>query len=738
MSTGMSGRKKIFIIDDGKLKQEMAKKALIGTYDVIIASSGKEAFGMFENFEGFKNKTPDLILLDVEMPEMDGYEVIQELKASEKLQDIPVIFLTAKTDAAAELYGLSLGAVDYITIPFSPPLLLKRLELHLSLVEQRKELIKFNDHLMDLVGERTAEIAEANEKLSAALDVAEAANRTKSVFIANMSHETRTPLNGIIGFAELAKQDEISEKTLGYLGNITESAGLLLDIINDVLDISVIELGKIVLERNPFDFSEVFDYCRSKIMPRAEEKGLALYCHTEAIIKQKLVGDSLRLRQALINLLSNAVKFTNRGTVEFLVSAKNYSGKSITINFEVKDSGIGMSSEQITKIYDPFVQADNSSTRKYGGTGLGLAITKNILELMGGALNVESAVGFGSRFSFELTFDLADAIETPAASVASGELEKPNFIGEILICEDNRLNQQVICENLARVGLNTVVANDGKEGVDIVARRINNGEKLFDMIFMDIQMPVMDGLKAVSKILEFDVKTPIVALTANVMPSDLELYKISGMSDTIGKPFTTQELWGCLSKYLRVESYTVINREDQFAEEEKLQKQLKLNFAQDNQTVYDDIMQAVGNGDLRTAHRLAHTLKSCAGNIGEAKLQSAALTIESSLKDGQYRLDEDQLAVFESELKAVLDRLAPLLAEADAKSAEKTDDADKISEIIKKLEPMLINNNPDCEDLLDDIRTIPESEELVRQIERFKFAQAINELSKIKKDWGIE
>lgn len=721
----------VFIIDDSLMKREMAKKAIIGTFNVITASSGKEALTMLET------DIPDLILLDLEMPEMDGYEVLQEIKSTETLKDIPVIFLTARTDAAAELYGLSLGAVDYITVPFSIPLLIKRLELHLSLVQQKRELVDYNEHLMDLVAERTAEIEESREKLLLALDIAEAANRTKSVFIANMSHETRTPLNSIIGFSELALQDELPEKTTGYLTRISESAGWLLDIINDILDISVIELGKIVLDSNPFMLKDIMEYCKVKINPKASEKGIEARWHTEPANDKQLLGDSIRLRQALMNLLSNAVKFTNQGKVELTVSVKNYDNNAVTISFKVTDSGIGMTPEQIEKIYEPFNQADSSTTRKYGGTGLGLAITKNIIELMGGTLYVESTYGTGSTFGFDVPFGLADVGTVSVPDDSENELEKPNFVAEILICEDNRLNQQVICDHLSRVGITTVVANNGKEGVDMIAKRVADKEKLFDLIFMDIQMPVMDGLKAVSKIIELDITTPIIALTANVMPNDLELYKISGMSDTVAKPFTSQELWKCLKKYLVVDSYTAIDANKQQAEEAKLQRQLKLNFVQDNQTTYSDIIVAVEAGDIKTAHRLAHTIKGCAGHLNEKTLQAAALEVENMLKNKEYKLDEKKLQTFENELNIVLEKFRPILTEAAAGSTEKITDVDRIRVIINQLEPLLVNNNPDCEDMLDDIRAIPDSEELVRFIERFKFSQALETLANAKKKWGI-
>ncbi|MCL2188493.1 MAG: response regulator [Defluviitaleaceae bacterium] len=721
-------KQKIFIIDDSMMKREMVKRAIAGAYDVTTASSGKEAL------EVLATETPDLIILDVEMPEMDGYETLQHIQITESLMDVPVVFLTARTDAAAELYGLSLGAIDYITVPFSPPLLLKRLELHLSLIMQKRELKKLNENLTELVDERTQELAHSNEKLRTALEVAEAANRTKSVFIANMSHETRTPLNSIIGFSELSQLEDLPDKVKGYLSNISESAGWLLNIINDILDISVIELGKIVLVQSPFYFTEILDFCRTKTMGSVENKNITLSWETTTVVGKKVLGDPARLRQALMNLLSNAAKFTDSGSIRFSAITKKETDKSVTIAFKVQDSGIGISPTQISHIYEPFNQEDNSSTRKFGGTGLGLSITKTIVELMGGKLEVESTLDVGSSFGFEITFDLAIG---ESKHFISGDLEKPNFHGEVLICEDNHLNQQVICDHLARVGLKTVIANNGKEGVDIVSDRVKSGKKLFDLIFMDIQMPVMDGLKAVAKILEFDIKTPIVALTANVMPSDLDLYKISGMSDALGKPYTTQELWNCLIQHLKVDSYSALDKEKQKADEEKLLGQLKINFVKDYQDAYNTLIASIEKGDIKSAHRLAHTLKGLSGQIGEKELQAASLAVETKLKNNQYRMDETELATFKEALDNTINKLLPLLDEFNARDTIKLTDKTEIQAIITKLEPLLLNRNPDCEEMLDEVRTIPNVEMLVSLIERFKFNQALEELAHVKRIWEI-
>ncbi len=377
------------------------------------------------------------------------------------------------------------------------------------------------------------------------------ASRAKAAFLANMRHEIRTPLNGVIGFAELAMDDDgVSDSTKDFLTKIKSSADGLLEIVNDILDISKVEAGRMELEHIPFDLPEILAKCRIIVEPKALEKNIDIYFYSEPVANGRLAGDPTKLRQAILNLLSNAVKFTNHGIVKLTAVAEDSGEDGKTaVRFEVMDSGIGMDEAQLARIFEPFSQADSSTTRKYGGTGLGLSLTKSLVELMGGELKVESQPGLGSRFYFTLLFDAVAAGDDAAATEAPTILKKPAFKGEVLVCEDNRTNQEVIVNHLLRVGLSPTVAVNGMEGLTLAVERLSRGSP-FDLVFMDVHMPVMDGIESAHRMLKAGVTQPIIALTANALSTDHEKYISSGMADYLSKPFTSQELWGCLLRHL--------------------------------------------------------------------------------------------------------------------------------------------------------------------------------------------
>jgi signal transduction histidine kinase/CheY-like chemotaxis protein len=486
-----------------------------------------------------------------------------------------------------------------------------------------------------------------------------AASAAKSRFLANMSHEIRTPMNAVIGFTELALDGGNTAKIKEYLREILENSKGLLQIINDILDISKIESGKMELERIPFDLHELFAACRAVIMPKAAEKGITLQFYAEPSTGKKMIGDPTRLRQVLLNLLTNAVKFTHTGIIKLSATVKGLTGGSIAVHFEVRDSGIGMTEEQVAKIFDAFVQADETTTRKYGGTGLGLSITKNIVSLMGGTLAVESTPKAGSIFSFDVTFETVDASDADTGrELVFNELEKPVFRGEVLLCEDNVVNQQVIREHLAKVGLKTVVAENGKKGVEAVQSRMEKGEKQFDLIFMDMHMPVMDGLEASSKIIALNTGIPIVAMTANVMSDDREIYRMNGIQDCVGKPFTSRELWQCLLKYLTPVSRGTAPPNTPIKTATEFQKGLEMIFVKDNKRKHEEIVNAIKSGDIKLAHRLAHSLKSSAGQIGKTDLQNAAADVERHLIEGKNLVTPSLLFILKTELNKVLAELS--------------------------------------------------------------------------------
>ena len=519
--------------------------------------------------------------------------------------------------------------------------------------------------LENIVNQRTQELNKSQNDLEEALNNAENANRTKSAFIASMSHEIRTPMNSIIGFSELASEGEASPKTKDYLAKILTNAEWLLQIINDILDISKIESGKMELENIPFDMHELFASCRTLVMPKAVEKGIMLHFYAEPSVGKRPVGDPTRLRQVFVNLLSNAIKFTNRGMVKLLSDITQVNDKSINMHFEVKDSGIGITPEQMEKIFEPFSQAETGTVRKYGGTGLGLPITKNIIEMMGGTLNVNSTPGIGSKFYFDLVFEtIATSVDLlPEKNIILDEIEKPLFDGEILLCEDNTMNQQVIREHLTRVGLKTIIAENGQIGLDLIKERILKKKPMFSLIFMDINMPVLDGLEASSQIIDMNTGTPIIALTANIMSGDLEVYKESGMDSYLGKPFTSQELWQCLLKYLK--PVNIPQKNTQVETDYEFLNSLKLTFYREYHNKYKEIIASIEADDIKTANRIVHTLKSNAGIIHEFALQQTAADIEMLLKDGKNLTNGKDMEKLETGLNAVISKLKKELSLQD-------------------------------------------------------------------------
>ena len=390
------------------------------------------------------------------------------------------------------------------------------------------------------------------EELRFAKDAAEQAAKVKSDFLARMSHEIRTPMNGVLGLTHLALENSPPPSQKMYLEKIQASARILLGVINDILDFSKMESGKFQLERARFSFSGMLSTVVDLFQGQAEAKNLRFVLDKDEGVPSFVIGDELRLSQVLLNLCSNAIKFTEQGEVVLRIYIADQSADTVRLGFSVTDSGVGMTEEQLAGLFQPFTQADTSTTRKYGGTGLGLVISKLLVEMMGGEIGVKSAPGAGSTFQFTIPLEKADAPEAAgevAQTSETAEGESRDLRGlRILLVEDNEINQEIAVALLESLGLSVLVAGNGAEALSLLADHDVDG------VLMDIQMPVMDGLTAARRIRETGREgvrnLPIIAMTAHAMQEDRGKSLDAGMNDHITKPIDVRELRARLDRWV--------------------------------------------------------------------------------------------------------------------------------------------------------------------------------------------
>jgi PAS domain S-box-containing protein len=552
---------------------------------------------------------------------------------------------------------------------------------------------------------------------------AEAANRAKSEFLANMSHEIRTPMNAIIGLGRLALLTDLTCKQRDYLKKIDSSAGTLLHLINDLLDLSKVESGKLTLENITFSLNSCLGNVQSIIRVKSAEKGLDLRVSIAPEVPIQVAGDPFRLEQILINLLGNAVKFTDQGVVALEVTAGTAGeNEPVPVIFSIRDTGIGMNDEQIARLFMPFTQGDNSTTRRYGGTGLGLSICRRLVRLMGGDVQVASEPGHGTLFTVTVLLGRSDLpVAQPEQPFDPGVVTAALKGFRVLIAEDHPINQQVARELLEQVGMVVSIVDNGRDATICVAER---GAQ-FDLILMDIQMPEMDGYEATRLIREEwpSVRLPIVAMTAHAGQEELERCLLSGMNGHLTKPLSDTILYRTLMAQLaphasqcpvapdpdRVATVEVHGQElpaiagfDLAAGIKRLRGNRELygtlvaGFCREHQHTPARLQAMLTRGDYGQLQRQAHLIKGVAGNLEAPEVFFHAAELNAAIKEGRLADVPPALAGLSNALIVVLaaeDNIAALFPTGRALKGFREPDRDALAPLLQELPDLISGKN---------------------------------------------
>ncbi|MBU3950282.1 MAG: response regulator [Proteobacteria bacterium] len=750
------------VVDDSPTSRSIVSSTLEREGVIVIeAGDGFEAYQIL----CARKAEIDMVISDLDMPHLDGNTLCKKIRNELLLPDLPFILLTGLNDQSKLLEIFKSGVTDYLSKPFVREELLARLTAHL-------ERTHLNKHLRKTI----AELEKTKIKT-------EKANKAKNEFLANVSHEFKTPLNAIIGLTDLALKNELTPKLEGYLKKISDSSQSLLLIINDILDFSEIEAGKLDLETVEFQLDDVISNLTNLIEDESAKKSIAFIVEVKPNVPHTLIGDHLRLGQVLINLANNAVKFTERGKIILQVALFNENKDGVTINFSVKDTGIGLDPLKVPTLFDAFTQADGATSRKYGGTGIGLAICKRLVEMMGGQIWIESQPGKGSTFYFTAHFKTcknkqdssikppAGLIEmkTPAADILNKEVLQETADTHILLAEDNLINQQIVLEMLENAGWRVTIAKNGNEALKALE------VLMFDAVLMDIQMPEMDGYEAV-RLIRKDKRfknLPVIAMTAHDRKGDKEKCLKAGMDEYLAKPIDQDQLLSTLTKWIApgkeraslfIPPVKTEEREEEYLPESinginidaglkrmggsrKLYRKILLQFAAEFKDASERMRDIIRRGDIEEGERLTHNIKGVSGNISANDLLSATMKLESAFKQSDRGNFVSLLSNFDKSLHQVLTSIGKLKKTADMQIeifAEPLLDIETLSPIFTRLQQLLQKNDLVEDELLESLQKNilgskyeNKMKTFEKYLDNFDYQNALSALSNMSEYMGI-
>ena len=578
----MEKKTEILVVEDSFTQARYIQHVLEqADYRVVQAKNGLEALNYL------KGRKPDLVVSDIIMPEMDGYEMCRRIKADDTLKHIPVMLLTSLSDPEDVIRGLACGADNFITKPYKETFLLARIKTILANRELRKRSTKGQGvdvffggkeytitsnrfQILDLLFSSFENAVQKNQELETAIEdlqrtqvalaeakeVAEKANRAKSLFLANMSHDIRTPMNGIIGMTDLCLETHLDEEQREYLNMVRMSADSLLSLLNDILDFSKIEGNMLELENIDFNLRDHLEDILKTLALLAHKKGLELACRIENDVPIALVGDPGRLRQVIVNLIGNAVKFTEKGEILLEVRKIGETEDAVTLHFSLQDTGIGIPPDKQKTIFEAFSQADESTTRKYGGTGLGLSISGKLVALMGGEIGVDSESGKGSTFHFDATFP----IQAEHHDDKSGELR--DLLGlRVLLAGTHSTNQLILEETLSKWGMKPTVA-DGAHAL-MMLTNARESEKPFSLVLLESGSVEMDGFDLAKELKQHaELNIPTIMMLSSVgMRGDAKRCRELGISGYLTRPVKQSELKSAILAVLNLSEHKQTEKE---------------------------------------------------------------------------------------------------------------------------------------------------------------------------------